>query len=136
MVFSFEIALPPKHRGIHLVTEEILDQIKMELPEAGLLHLFLLHTSAGLCINESYDPNVRVDVNNFLDKLFPEDFPYVHTEEGPDDMPAHLKSIMTGHSVTIPIVGGKLRLGTWQGIYLCEFRNAAHSRKIAGTVVI
>lgn len=105
------------------------------LPEKGILHLFIKHTSAGLTLNENADPSVRVDFERFLDKLIPENHPvYTHTLEGADDMPAHLKSSLVGNSVTIPITAGRVNMGTWQGVYLCEFRNYGGPRKLVATV--
>ncbi|MDX1685998.1 MAG: secondary thiamine-phosphate synthase enzyme YjbQ [Saprospiraceae bacterium] len=117
-------------RGIHLITSHIHQHLP-ELPASGLLNIFIQHTSAGICINENADPDVRLDFEKFMDKIVPENMPFViHTAEGPDDMPAHVKASMVGTSVTIPIIDGRLALGTWQGIYLCEFRDAPRSRKI------
>jgi secondary thiamine-phosphate synthase enzyme len=105
------------------------------LPNVGLLHLFIKHTSAGLTINENADPSVRVDFESVFNKMVPENEPFLtHTIEGSDDMPAHIKSTLVGSSVTIPISNGRLNLGTWQGIYLCEFRNHGGRRKLVATV--
>ncbi|MDD2962342.1 MAG: secondary thiamine-phosphate synthase enzyme YjbQ [Bacteroidales bacterium] len=129
------IPLPPFQRGFHLITR-IIEQQLPSLPEAGLLNLFIQHTSAGLAINENADPLVRHDLESTFNKLIPENQPwYRHNSEGSDDMPAHTKSLITGTSVNIPIVHKKLGLGTWQGIYLCEFRNHAGSRTIVATVI-
>lgn len=130
-----EFRLGPRSRGFHLVTDDVLNQIP-ELKDCriGLLHLFLLHTSASLTINENADPDVPADLESSFNSLAPEDFPYRHTCEGPDDMPAHVKAAMLGCSVTIPIREGRLVLGTWQGIYLCEHRNRAGARTIAATL--
>jgi len=107
-----------------------------ELPDAGLLQIFIKHTSAGLTLNENADPSVRRDMDYILDKVVPErDTGYVHTLEGDDDMPAHAKSTLVGSSVSIPITNGRLNLGTWQGVYLCEFRDYGGSRKIVATIV-
>ncbi|MBI5916499.1 MAG: YjbQ family protein [Bacteroidetes bacterium] len=134
MIKQTEFSLPAYPRGFHLVTEEVLHQIG-PLPVEGLLHLFIKHTSAGLAINENADPSVRVDFEAFFNRLVPENLPFLtHTTEGPDDMPAHVKSVLSGTSVTIPITGGHLNLGTWQGIYLCEFRNYGGKRKLVATV--
>ena len=103
--------------------------------DVGILHLFLQHTSAALTINENADPDVRHDLAMALDRLVPESWPYSHTAEGADDMPAHVKAALVGHSLTIPITNGKLALGTWQGIYLCEFRDSGGPRKILATVL-
>ncbi len=134
MVNQTEFVLPAYERGFHLVTREVLRQIE-PLPPAGLLHLFIKHTSAGLTINENADPSVRVDFESIFNRLVRENEPYLtHTIEGPDDMPAHIKSALVGASVTIPITGGKLNLGTWQGIYLCEFRNNGGRRRLVASV--
>lgn len=118
-----EFDLQSRRRGFHLITGEILRNLP-PLPEVGLLHLFIKHTSAGLSINENADPDVRMDMESIFNHLVKEREPYYqHTLEGNDDMPAHAKSSIIGTSVTIPITNGKLNLGTWQGIYLCEFRN-------------
>lgn len=122
-------------KGFHLITSEI-QALLDNSTHTGLLHLFIQHTSAGLSINENADPSVRHDLNLAFDQLAPENMPfYQHTDEGPDDMPAHIKSIIVGSSVTIPITYGKLALGTWQGIYLAEFRNHAGPRKIVITLL-
>ncbi len=128
------IRLREYKRGFHIITEEILDQLP-RLPETGLLHLFIQHTSAGICINENADPTVLQDLNNWFNKNVKEGEPYYqHTFEGADDMPAHIKSIITGCEVTIPISGGLLNLGTWQGIYLGEFRDFGGSRKLIASI--
>jgi secondary thiamine-phosphate synthase enzyme len=132
---QIEITLSPKRRGFHLITDEILQQLP-KLPEKGLLNVCIKHTSAGLSINENADPTVRDDFETIFNKLVPENQPYyTHTSEGPDDMPAHIKATLTGNSVTIPITNQRLNLGTWQGIYLCEFRNRGGSRKLVVTVL-
>ena len=134
MVRQFEINLPPYPRGYHLVTREILARLE-DLPSAGILHVFIKHTSAGLTINENADPDVRVDFETLFNRLVPENQRgLVHTLEGPDDMPAHIKASLVGSSVTIPISNGRLNLGTWQGIYLCEFRNRGGGRRLVVTV--
>ena len=134
MIVQRNITLRPYARGFHLITNEILGQCA-DFPDAGLLHIFIKHTSAGLCINENADPSVRVDFESVFNRLSPENAPYLtHTLEGSDDMPAHIKSVLTGSSVTIPITNGKLNLGTWQGIYLCEFRNRGGARKLVATI--
>ena len=121
------LTLPAYARGIHIITPKVEEAISQLLPHSakvGLVHLFLLHTSASLAINENADPDVRLDTEDWLNKIAPEDQPeYRHTLEGSDDLPAHLKSMMLGVSLTIPLVDGELGLGTWQGIYLCEHRN-------------
>lgn len=130
---TFHIAA--KRRGCHLVTEEILKNLPQPLPKAGLLNLFVQHTSCALTINENYDPDVRTDMESILNHLVKEREPYYeHTMEGSDDMPAHAKSSLFGVSITIPITDGRLNLGTWQGIYLCEFRNYGGSRRIVATI--
>ncbi len=135
MIEQTEFALAPRRRGIHLVTGDILRQLPV-LPRKGLLNLLVKHTSAALALNENADPDVRHDLNEIFNKLVPENAPYyLHTLEGDDDMPAHAKSVMVGASLTIPITDGRLNLGTWQGIYLCEFRDYGGSRKIVATVI-
>ena len=135
MISQVEITLTQRRRGCHLVTNEIMRQLP-PLPSTGLLHLFVKHTSCGLSINENADPDVRRDMSAILDHLVPEDEPYYqHTLEGSDDMPAHAKSSLFGVSVTIPITGGCLNLGTWQGIYLCEFRDYGGARKLVATII-
>lgn len=130
MIEQYSISLKPYRRGFHLITNEILQQIK-PLPEKGILHVFIKHTSAGLTINENADPTVRIDFESSFNQLVPENAPYYkHNYEGSDDMPAHIKSSLVGSSVSIPISGQSLNLGTWQGIYLCEFRNQGGSRKL------
>lgn len=134
MIYQKEFTLTSRGRGYHLVTREISEHLPGS-GEDGILHLFMKHTSAGLTINENADPSVRDDFRGFLDKLIPENDPvYTHTLEGADDMPAHLKSSLLGNGVTIPLTSGKMNLGTWQGIYLCEFRNHGGPRKIVMTV--
>lgn len=135
MVLQREFTLRPRSRGFHLVTDEIVRNLP-PLPEAGLLHLFIRHTSAGLSINENADPDVQQDLAAIFDRLVRErEGYYTHTVEGDDDMPAHAKSTLTGVDLTIPIIGGRPGLGTWQGIYLCEFRNRASGRRIVATVI-
>lgn len=133
--FQRKLNLRPQHRGVHLVTEEILKQVP-ELSQfaVGLCHIQILHTSASLALNESWDPDVRDDMEMMLNKIVPEGLPYRHSCEGPDDMPAHVKACFLGSSLTIPITDGKLNLGTWQGVWLCEHRNHAGSRKIVVTL--
>ena len=135
-IFQREIKLTAKSRGFHLVTEEILQQIP-EIKEisTGFLQVFIKHTSAGLTINENADPTVREDFESHFNKMVPENQPYYkHTLEGSDDMPAHIKSALLGTSLQIPITNGRLNLGTWQGIYLCEHRNHGGSRKLILTI--
>ena len=127
--------LSAKRRGCHLVTKEILANLPTPLPQIGLLNLFVQHTSCALSINENADPDVRVDLNKIMDHMVKENEPYyLHTMEGADDMPAHAKSSLFGVSLTIPITNGRLNLGTWQGIYLCEFRDYGGERKIVATI--
>ena len=129
-----EFDLQSRRRGFHLITGEILRNLP-PLPEVGLLHLFIKHTSAGLSINENADPDVRMDMESIFNHLVKEREPYYqHTLEGNDDMPAHAKSSIIGTSVTIPITNGKLNLGTWQGIYLCEFRDYGGNRQMVATI--
>lgn len=135
MVNQIEFSLRPYSRGVHLVTAEIAGRLP-KLPDTGLLNLLIKHTSAALSINENADPDVREDLNAIFDRLVPERAPYyLHTFEGPDDMPAHAKSVIVGPSLSIPITNGHLNLGTWQGIYLCEFRNHGGPRKIVATII-
>ena len=134
-IFQKEIKLKARNRGFHLVTDEITRQFsELKEIETGFLQVFIKHTSAGLAINENADPTVREDFESHFNKMVPENQPYYkHTLEGPDDMPAHIKSSLTGTSLQIPISGGSLNLGTWQGIYLCEHRNNGGSRKLVLT---
>ncbi|MDY6800390.1 MAG: secondary thiamine-phosphate synthase enzyme YjbQ [Bacteroidota bacterium] len=134
MIEQKEIILPSFNRGYHIITDIILKNIG-QLPEKGLLNIFIKHTSSALTINENADPSVTVDFESFMNHLIPDgDVLYSHTMEGPDDMAAHIKSSTFGQSLTIPITNHKLNLGTWQGIYLCEFRNHASNRKIVLSV--
>ncbi len=134
MIRQYELTLKPYPRGYHLITGPVLEAIET-LPETGLLHVFIRHTSAGLTLNENADPSVRVDFENIFNRMVPEDEPYyTHTMEGSDDMPAHIKATLLGSSVTIPVTHHRLALGTWQGIYLGEFRNRAGSRRLVITV--
>ena len=158
MVQQIEITLKPKRRGFHLVTSEILSQLP-KLPKTGIVNIFTKHTSCGLSINENCDPDVRVDMETIFNRLVPEmteqrepssslEWPsrdgirqsqnrpeYEHTLEGADDMPAHAKSTLSGVSITIPITDGRLNLGTWQGVYFCEFRNYGGSRELVVTII-
>ena len=135
MIQQTTFNLSAKRRGCHLVTEEILKNLPKPLPKAGLLNLFVQHTSCALTINENYDPDVRTDMESILNHLVKEREPYYeHTLEGSDDMPAHANSSLFGVSITIPITDGRLNLGTWQGIYLCEFRNYGGARSIVATI--
>jgi len=134
MVLQKEISLSPYPRGFHLITREV-ERALPDLPEAGVLQLFIKHTSAGLTINENADPSVRTDFESIFNKLVPENMPFLtHTIEGPDDMPAHIKAALVGSSVSIPLSRRRMNLGAWQGIYLCEFRNAGGARKLVATV--
>ena len=136
MWFQKQISLPPLKRGFHIITHSILESIEdVEKINIGLLYVFIHHTSASLTINEDADPSVRQDFETHFNELVPENNPeFIHTAEGPDDMPAHLKSAILGSSLTIPIQNGKLLLGTWQGIYLCEHRNNGGNRKLTLTL--
>jgi secondary thiamine-phosphate synthase enzyme len=131
-----EFSLKPRARGFHLVTEDVISSVpQLNDVEVGLLHLLLLHTSASLTINENADPTVRQDFESFFNRTVPEDAPYfIHTYEGPDDMPAHLKASLLGTSLSLPISNGRLRMGTWQGIYLGEHRDAGGARRLLATV--
>lgn len=133
---QYEIRLKPKSRGFHLVTDEILAQVvALRQIKVGLMQVFIKHTSAALTINENADPTVRQDFESFFNRLVPEDEPYYrHTYEGSDDMPAHLKGSLLGNSLTLPITNGRLNIGTWQGIYLCEHRNHGGSRSLVVTL--
>ena len=145
MIQQIEIILKPKRRGFHLVTSEILSQLP-KLPKTGIVNIFTKHTSSlqakrtsssgGLSINENADPYVRLDMETIFNRLVPENCPgYEHTLEGADDMPAHAKSTLSGVSITIPITDGHLNLGTWQGIYFCEYRNYGGSRELVITII-
>jgi secondary thiamine-phosphate synthase enzyme len=129
------IQVGPFRRGFHLITDTIVAQLaELQRMQIGLAHIFIQHTSASLTINENADPDVRVDLESGMNSIAPEDFPYVHTMEGPDDMPAHLKCSLLGCSVTVPINSGRFSLGTWQGIYLCEHRDHATRRRLVVTI--
>ena len=135
MIQQVEFALAAKHRGYHLVTREIIDKLPKPLPKAGLLNLFVKHTSCALSINENADPDVRSDMEKIMNHIVRENEPYYdHVLEGADDMPAHAKSSLFGVSLSIPITDGRLNLGTWQGIYLCEFRDDGGPRRIVATI--
>jgi secondary thiamine-phosphate synthase enzyme len=129
------LTLPAFRRGFHLITRHVVDALP-ELPSmsVGLLHVFIMHTSASLSINENADPDVPRDLEASFSAIVPEDFPWVHTCEGPDDMPAHVKSSLLGSSLMIPISHGRLCLGTWQGLYLCEHRNHGGPRSLVLTI--
>jgi secondary thiamine-phosphate synthase enzyme len=135
-VIQKEILLRPKGRGFHIITDEILNQLpEINQIQKGILNLFLKHTSASLAINENASPNVRTDLETYFNKSIPENASYyTHNLEGSDDMPAHIKNVTIGTSLTIPVTDGKLNLGTWQGIYLCEHRNHHGGRTIVITV--
>jgi len=129
------IRIGPYRRGFHLITREVISAIpELQDVRIGILQVFLQHTSASLTINENADPDVRADMETALNRLVPEDQPFVHTIEGPDDMPAHIKSSLLGASLMIPVSAGALALGTWQGIYLCEHRNDATPRTLVLTL--
>ncbi|WP_367155766.1 secondary thiamine-phosphate synthase enzyme YjbQ [Methylomonas sp. HYX-M1] len=131
-----QIRLKPRNRGFHLVTEEILSHLpELKSLNVGLLHVFIQHTSAGLTINENADPSVRQDFESYFNQAVPENQPYyLHDDEGSDDMPAHLKSSLLGCSLSLPISNGRLNVGIWQGIYLCEHRNQGGSRSLVLTL--
>lgn len=134
MVRQYNLVLPPHERGFHLITNEVISTIQ-EWPDQGIMNVFIQHTSAGLTINENADPTVRQDFETSFRKIVPEGpTGYIHSYEGPDDMPAHIKSSLVGASLTIPISEGRPALGIWQGIYLCEFRNDGGRRRILITV--
>ena len=135
MTQQIEFSLRAQRRGFHLITDEVMTHLP-QLPKIGLLNLFIQHTSCALSICENWDSSVRSDMESIYNHLIPEDQSYYeHTLEGADDMPAHAKSIITGASINIPITNGKLNLGSWQGIYLCEFRNHGGSRHIVATII-
>ena len=131
-----KINLLAKQRGFHLISNEIIQAIpELKQMKIGLLHLFMQHTSASLAINENADPDVRIDMEAYFNQAIPENEPYFrHVLEGSDDMPAHLKSVILGGDLTIPVANGQLQMGIWQGIYLCEHRNRAGNRKIIATL--
>ncbi|MGW9685831.1 secondary thiamine-phosphate synthase enzyme YjbQ [Flagellimonas sp. 2504JD1-5] len=133
--YQKELRLKPYKRGFHLITDTIVDAVTgLQEIKVGILQVFIKHTSAGLTINENADPTVRVDFESHFNQMVPENAPYyIHTYEGPDDMPAHIKASLLGSSVQIPITNGKLNLGIWQGIYLCEHRDHASGRKLVIT---
>ena len=135
--FQKEIKLRACPRGFHLITNQITDALReIGNVEIGICHIFIKHTSASLTINENADPTVRTDFETHMNVIVPENAPYyIHTYEGPDDMPAHIKASLMGASVQIPITNGKLNLGIWQGVYLCEHRNNASGRNIVITVI-
>lgn len=134
--FQRQLRLPPMPAGYHLITDAVVSSIpEIREIQIGFLQVFIQHTSAALTINENADPTVRKDFETFINELIPESYPrFVHQDEGPDDMPAHIKAAFFGHSLQIPISGGKLNLGIWQGIYLCEFRRNGGPRKLVLTL--
>ena len=134
--YQKEISLDSSSRGFHLITEEVVSQLpELKKFKTGLMHILIKHTSASITLNENYDPDVRSDMEKYFSKTVKENEPwYDHNSEGPDDMPAHIKSTLIGNSLTIPITNGHLNLGTWQGIYLCEHRINGGSRKIIVTI--
>jgi secondary thiamine-phosphate synthase enzyme len=136
-VFQKEFSLKPRSRGFHIVTDEVTASVpELKQITSGLAHVFIKHTSASLSINENADPSVRTDMETHFNQMVPEDADYYeHTLEGSDDMTSHIKATIIGSGVTIPITNGKLNLGTWQGIYLCEHRNSGGSRKIVVTII-
>ena len=135
MIEQIEITLPAFKRGYHLITN-LIEKKLQRLPETGLVNILLQHTSAAISLNENADPSVRYDFETFMNKLVPDNDPmFIHIDEGGDDMPAHLKSSLIGVSLTIPITRHRLNLGTWQGIYLCEFRNYGGRRKLVVTIL-
>ncbi len=131
-----EIRLEPRPRGFHLVTREVVDELpELRSVDVGLLHLLIRHTSASLALGENASPDVRRDFESWFDQAVPERAPYwTHTSEGPDDMPSHVKAALLGPSLTLPISNGRLALGTWQGIYLCEHRDRGGSRSLVATI--
>jgi secondary thiamine-phosphate synthase enzyme len=130
-----ELRLAPRRRGFHLVTREVLDGLpELGSVDVGLLHVLIAHTSASLAVNENASPDVRRDLESWFSHEVSEQAAWTHTDEGPDDMPAHVKAILIGPSVTLPIAGGRLRLGTWQGIYLCEHRDHGGPRTLVATI--
>lgn len=133
--YQHEVRLPAVRRGFHIVTDRVVEAAsELSRIRVGLMHVFIMHTSASLSINENADPDVPLDLELAFNEIAREDFAYRHTLEGPDDMPAHVKSSMIGSSVTVPISSGRLCLGTWQGIYLCEHRNQGGSRRLIITI--
>tara|TARA_Y100000589_G_scaffold264721_2_gene255490 strand:+ start:4734 stop:5147 length:414 start_codon:yes stop_codon:yes gene_type:complete len=136
LIFQKEIILPKFNRGFHIITDYINDAISSFNTNEGILNIFLKHTSASILINENTDYTVRNDMEFFFNKIVPENQPYyTHTFEGPDDMPAHIKSSILGTNLSIPISKNKLNLGTWQGVYLCEHRNKPNNRKLVLTLI-
>lgn len=135
MILQKEIRLAPRQKGLHLITSEIV-RLLPPLPQKGIMNIFLKHTSAALTLTENADPDVRRDLTEILNRVAPEGAPYyMHTAEGSDDMPAHAKSVMLGSALTIPVTDGYLNLGTWQGIFLCEFRDHGGPRDVVITII-
>jgi secondary thiamine-phosphate synthase enzyme len=132
-----QFSLKARTRGFHLVTDEVLGYLpELREIDTGVLHLFIQHTSASLSINENASPDVRGDMEEHFNRMVPENAPYYqHTDEGPDDMPAHIKASLLGSAISIPIGGGRLLLGTWQGVYLCEHRNYGGARRVVATIM-
>ncbi len=132
-----EFSVKSRGRGFHLITDEILNQVdEIKDIKTGIAHIFIKHTSASLTLNENADPTVRSDMEKHFNKMVPENAPYYeHNAEGSDDMPAHIKSVILGSSVSVPVKNGDFNLGTWQGVYLCEHRNRGGSRKIVVTII-
>lgn len=139
MISQVEFVLEARPRGFHLITDEVCQKLQdanMAFPETGVLNLFVKHCSCSLSVCENYDPSVRVDLEEIFNHIVPENQPYfTHTIEGPDDMPSHAKCIMAGSSIQVPITDGSFNLGTWQGIYLCEFRDHGGPRKVVATLL-
>ena len=132
--FQTQLVLAPRSRGFHLITDEVVSELPLAEFRIGMLHVFIQHTSASLTINENADPDVRRDFETVANYLVPSDLPYRHTCEGPDDMPAHVKGSLMGFQLQIPVTNGRLNLGTWQGIYLCEHRDRGGARRLVLTV--
>jgi len=136
-VIQKEIILEQKKRGFHIITDEILRNLpELRIFSNGIAHIFIQHTSASLTLNENADPDVRSDLEKYFSRLAPENAPYYdHNSEGSDDMPAHIKSVILGSSISVPVTNGEFNLGTWQGIYLCEHRNHGGNRKLVVTLI-
>jgi len=137
MPWQKTFSLSKRSKGCHLITDEVNHHISEGLrnTKVGMLYLFIQHTSAALTVNENYDPDVRKDMTMCLDKIVPESMPWLHTDEGPDDSVSHTKTALIGTSLQLPITDGRLNLGTWQGIYLAEFRQTPHSRRLVATIL-
>jgi secondary thiamine-phosphate synthase enzyme len=133
MIQQVEISLPEFERGFHVITSEVISKLP-KLPETGLMHVFIKHTSAGITLNESADPTVLIDFEMVFNRLVPDELYFRHLGEEPDDMPAHVKTTLSGTSVTIPITKGKLNLNPVQGLYLCEYRNQGGPRNLVVTI--